>query len=236
MNHPSASPAPPAPLSGGLRLVLAISAAVALGTLCWAALQVRAARAEANQAQQAATRAQEQLAAVRVELTDRIAEIQRLKSGTETSRHDSEVRLAAEVKQREEVIAFLRTELNSAEQTIKRLTEGDVATAAAAAPAEPDSTGAGQANEKFAVGRAEALNASISQFVHENGRTVAQEVWNRKTNAERYDLVKPYLAYAPGSIAEYQPAGFTYTFPAKPDSRVEITRLDKNGMATPVAY
>jgi len=89
------------------------------------------------------------------------------------------------------------------------------------------------AEEHFAIGRAEAMNSSISQFIQANGRANAGVAWAGKTNAERYALVKGYLAYAPTVITDYQPNGYTFTLPATPDSRVSITR--DNGTATPDA-
>ena len=87
------------------------------------------------------------------------------------------------------------------------------------------------AEEHFAIGRAEALNSSISQFIQANGRGNAGVEWAGKTNAERYALVKGYLAYAPTTLSDYQPGGYAYTLPDTPDSRVAITR--DNGGTTP---
>ena len=87
------------------------------------------------------------------------------------------------------------------------------------------------AEEHFAIGRAEALNSSISSFIQANGRANAGVQWSGKTNAERYALVKGYLAYAPTDLSGYQPNGYTYSLPSSPDARVTITR--DNGTANP---
>jgi prepilin-type N-terminal cleavage/methylation domain-containing protein len=87
------------------------------------------------------------------------------------------------------------------------------------------------AEEHFAISRAEALNSSISQYIQANGRANAGVAWSGKTNTERYNLVKAYLAYAPADLTTYQPNGYTYTLPPTPDSRVTITR--DNGTGTP---
>lgn len=87
------------------------------------------------------------------------------------------------------------------------------------------------AEEHFAIGRAEALNSSISQFIQANGRANAGVAWAGKTNAERYSLVKGYLAYAPLDLTTYQPNGYTYVLPSSPDTRVGITR--DNGTQDP---
>jgi prepilin-type N-terminal cleavage/methylation domain-containing protein len=87
------------------------------------------------------------------------------------------------------------------------------------------------AEENFAISRAEALNSSISQYIQANGRANAGVAWAGKTNTERFNLVKGYLAYAPSAMTDYQPNGYTYTLPSTPDARVSITR--DNGTATP---
>lgn len=87
------------------------------------------------------------------------------------------------------------------------------------------------AEEQFAIGRAEALNSSMSNFIQANGRANAGSAWAGKSNSERYALVRGYLAYAPNSISDYQPSGYAFTLPATPDSRVIITR--DNGTTTP---
>lgn len=87
------------------------------------------------------------------------------------------------------------------------------------------------AEEHFAIGRAEGLNSAISQYIQANGRANAGVTWAGKTSAERYGLVKGYLAYAPLDLTTYQPNGYTYAMPATPDARVAITR--DNGTGTP---
>jgi prepilin-type N-terminal cleavage/methylation domain-containing protein len=87
------------------------------------------------------------------------------------------------------------------------------------------------AEEHFAIGRAEALNSAISQYIQANGRANAGVAWAGKTNSERYSLVRGYLAYAPSAVSDYQPNGYNYTLPSTPDARVGITRA--NGTATP---
>jgi prepilin-type N-terminal cleavage/methylation domain-containing protein len=87
------------------------------------------------------------------------------------------------------------------------------------------------AEEHFAIGRAEALNNAISQFIQANGRANAGVAWAGRTDVERYDLVKGYLAYAPVDLATFQPNGYAYAMPGSPDSKVTITR--DNGTTDP---
>jgi prepilin-type N-terminal cleavage/methylation domain-containing protein len=92
------------------------------------------------------------------------------------------------------------------------------------------------AEENFSIGRAEALNSSISQYIQANGRANAGVQWSAAgatadPNATRFNLVKGYLAYAPTALTDYVPNGYHYTLPGTPDGRVAITR--DNGTVTP---
>ncbi|HEX2747987.1 MAG TPA: type II secretion system protein [Verrucomicrobiales bacterium] len=92
------------------------------------------------------------------------------------------------------------------------------------------------AEENFAIGRAEALNSSISQYIQANGRANAGVAWAGKSNTERFALVKGYLAYSPTVITDYQPNGYVFTLPSTPDGRVGITRDDGTVTPTPINY
>jgi prepilin-type N-terminal cleavage/methylation domain-containing protein len=89
------------------------------------------------------------------------------------------------------------------------------------------------AEENFAIGRAEALNSAISQYIQANGRANAGVAWTATGvgNPQRFNLVKGYLAYPPTLITDYQPNGYVYNLPSTPDGRVVITR--DNGTPTP---
>jgi len=92
------------------------------------------------------------------------------------------------------------------------------------------------AEEHFAIGRAEAMNGAISQYIQANGRANAGVAWAGKTNAERYDLVRGYLAYAPATLGDFQPNGYAFTLPASPDGKVDVTQDNGSGGADPVYY
>ena len=92
------------------------------------------------------------------------------------------------------------------------------------------------AEEHFAIGRAEAVNSAISQYINANGRANAGSNWAGKNNSERYGLIKGYLAYAPAAVADFQPSGYTFNFPATPDGRVGITRDDGGTTPTAINY
>lgn len=92
------------------------------------------------------------------------------------------------------------------------------------------------AEEHFAIGRAEAMNGAVSQFIQANGRANAGVAWAGKTNPERYDLIKSYLAYAPASLADFQPNGYAFTLPASPDGKVSIAQDNGSGGTNAVYY
>lgn len=126
---PAAAPTPSQ--TGIHRLVLAASAAGALATLCWAGLQLRAARAEVR-------RLQEQIAAVppaqnaAAQQGEDAAVLARRLADSESQQKHTADKTAARVAELEGVITFLRQENTAAQQTIERL--GRLQTVA---PAEP---------------------------------------------------------------------------------------------------
>lgn len=92
------------------------------------------------------------------------------------------------------------------------------------------------AEEHFAISRAEAMNSAVSQYIQAMGRGNAGTTWTGKTDDQKYTLIKGYLAYAPADRTTYTPNGYTFTFGATPDTKVVITRA--NGTSTPdtIAY
>ena len=51
----------------------------------------------------------------------------------------------------------------------------------------------------LAIARAEALNMAIASLIQTRGRTQASLDWAGKTDAQRYDLLRPYLGFAEAS-------------------------------------
>ena len=113
------------PASGVQRLVLAVSAAGAVVTLCWAALQVRTARDEARLAREAGPAKPAPAASPAPgDLSGRIAgleqELTEEKSRAHQFRQEAGA-AAARIAELEKVIAFLRQENDAAQKTIERL-------------------------------------------------------------------------------------------------------------------
>jgi hypothetical protein len=116
------SPAPlRPPLSGPQRLVLAVSAAGAVVTLCWAGLQVRAAKDEARHARETLPATTPIPAVAPADLTGRVADLERRLQEMASVRQQAADDAAAQIKQRDEIIVFLRQENEAAQKTIKRL-------------------------------------------------------------------------------------------------------------------
>jgi len=80
--------------------------------------------------------------------------------------------------------------------------------------------------ESLAISRAEALNLAMSSFVQAHGQTAAATEWSgASSNDDRYDLLAPYLAFAPDDLASYMPGGYSATLPSTllPLDKVDIT-------------
>ena len=132
--EPSAHPAPRrSALSGPQRLLLAVSAAGAVLTLCWAALQVRAAREESRQAREALQAKPSPPPALPApDLSARVADLEsQLRSELAKREHESK-ESGDRIRELEKVVTFLRQENEASQKTIERLSgvERDAATVA----------------------------------------------------------------------------------------------------------
>jgi|JI10StandDraft_1071094.scaffolds.fasta_scaffold83174_3 prepilin-type N-terminal cleavage/methylation domain-containing protein len=65
----------------------------------------------------------------------------------------------------------------------------------------------------LAIARAEALNMGIASLIQTRGRTQATLDWAGKTDAQRYDLLRPYLGFAEASLTAFLPSGYDVDFP-----------------------
>lgn len=69
--------------------------------------------------------------------------------------------------------------------------------------------------DRLAVARAEALNMAMASYVQAKGSKPA--AWS-------YDLVKPYLAFAPSNFSDFVPSGYAMSFAAGSNlSKVTLT-------------
>ena len=82
--------------------------------------------------------------------------------------------------------------------------------------------------ENLAIARAEAVNMGIASFIQANGRGAAIAGWSAAANDQaRYDLVTPYLAFAPDQFGDYMPSTYTVNLPS------DITTLAKSQLLGP---
>jgi len=70
--------------------------------------------------------------------------------------------------------------------------------------------------DNLARSRAEALNVAAAAYFQAVGNQAASAAWNAAGNDARYNLVAPYLAFAPSSLSAYMPSGYTATFSGDP--------------------
>lgn len=72
--------------------------------------------------------------------------------------------------------------------------------------------------DNLARSRVEALNIAVASFYQAAGRANASATWSGAGSDEaRYQLLAPYLAFPPASLAEFMPAGYSITFhPTEP--------------------
>ena len=66
----------------------------------------------------------------------------------------------------------------------------------------------------LAISRAEALNIAMVNYIQTNGRTNATNSWAEQTSAQgRYSLLASYLAFAPFTVSDYMPGGYSILLP-----------------------
>jgi len=76
----------------------------------------------------------------------------------------------------------------------------------------------------LAIARAEAVNMSLASFLQAQGRTAGVASWADATDAAgRYDLIKPYLAFAPDAFADYMPGSYEILLPT---SLVSLAKVE----------
>lgn len=66
--------------------------------------------------------------------------------------------------------------------------------------------------DNLARARADALNVAVAAYFQASGRNVALSNWTSRDNAGRYELITPYLAYAPTVLSNYMPSGYAIVF------------------------
>lgn len=65
----------------------------------------------------------------------------------------------------------------------------------------------------LAISRAEAVNMAVVSYIQSNGKNNVSAGWTTMNNQARYAALIPYLSFAPGTIVEFSPTGYTITLP-----------------------
>jgi hypothetical protein len=68
--------------------------------------------------------------------------------------------------------------------------------------------------ENLGITRAEAVNMATVAFIQSRGRERAEAEWIAAAGVqERYELLSPYLAFAPKNFEDFMPAGYSVVLP-----------------------
>ena len=118
---PAAAPKPSQ--TGTHRLILAASAAIALATLCWAGLQLRAARSEVRDLKEQLAELSRTQGAPATAGDGSAADLARRLAAADSLQKHTADKSAARVTELENIIIFLRQENTAAQQTIERLSQ-----------------------------------------------------------------------------------------------------------------
>jgi prepilin-type N-terminal cleavage/methylation domain-containing protein len=71
-----------------------------------------------------------------------------------------------------------------------------------------------ESEQSLAESRVEALNLGMASLVQAQGPSAAADLWTGAlTDQARYELIRPYLAFAPATLSTYLPAGYSASLP-----------------------
>ncbi len=88
--------------------------------------------------------------------------------------------------------------------------------------------------KSLAISRAEALNMAMASFVQANGQSSASQSWTSASSDEsRYGLLTPYVAFAPSTLSDYAPSGYTITLPS---GVVPLSKATLSGPSGAISY
>lgn len=83
---------------------------------------------------------------------------------------------------------------------------------------------------QLAITRAEAVNMGVAAYIQAYGRDAVADSWADDLDSDgRYTTIRPYLSFAPATLAEFQPAGYRITPPADLNNLVKSTLEVKTG-------
>ena len=85
------------------------------------------------------------------------------------------------------------------------------------------------AEVSMAVARAEAVNMAVASLVQSRGFSSAKADWDDAGDIAQYGQLKNYLAYAPTSLAEFAPDGYSIVLPtvlSRPLAKVTLNKIE----------
>lgn len=87
----------------------------------------------------------------------------------------------------------------------------------------------------LAISRAEAVNMAIVSYIQANGRTNVATTWTTLSDQQRYNLLIPYLSFAPANLTDFVPRGYSMTLPGNLNALTKCPLTDTSS-ATPISY
>lgn len=88
---------------------------------------------------------------------------------------------------------------------------------------------------ELAKARADALNLAAATYFQSAGPGVAASQWSGKSSEQRYDLIKPYIAFPAATLSNFLPStDYTLTFDESNPHKVKATLRGPGG--TNIAY
>lgn len=78
----------------------------------------------------------------------------------------------------------------------------------------------------LAISRAEALNMAVASYIQSNGKDMVAPSWSTANNDQRYTTLIPYLSFAPVTLQEFTPGGYTIVLPANLNALTKSTLTD----------
>ena len=88
------------------------------------------------------------------------------------------------------------------------------------------------AERNLAISRVESLNIAMASFVQAEGRSRAENQWQSASNAAKYTLLRPYLAFAEDTIGRFMPSGYSANFGTSSVVALQKTTLIGPGNVT----
>ena len=87
----------------------------------------------------------------------------------------------------------------------------------------------------LAITRAEAVSMAAAALIQSRGRSESNENWKAAGSPDsRYELLMPFLAFAPATLADYMPAGYTLRLPSNLDQLSKVRLADRDN--EPIVY